>query len=447
MAAPKDVPERLSTWLDRVGAGRALEVLAGLYPDAAVFAVDGERRILAWSAGAEKLLGYSAIDVVGENCLKANRCQRCMAGCGIAEHRRVRNVPLTLFSAGGRRVRVRKTAQAFFDDSGNFAGGIEVLVPDDGQRVQSLHPPRDTEMFHGMLTGDPIMRQVFSTCRNVAQTDTTVLLHGESGTGKELIARALHMESARRERPFVAVNCAALTSTLIESELFGHVKGAFTGAIQARPGIFREASGGTLLLDEVAELPLGVQAKLLRVLEEREVVPVGGDRPSPVDVRLIAATHRSLPDEVETGRFREDLLFRLRVVPLNLPPLRKRQGDLELLLWHMIGERNQQGQRIVDRVAPEAMRALLGHRFTGNVRELKNIVDYAFAVGRGPELLLEELPPEFQDLAAPSPGRPDSERNRIQRALERADGNLAEAARALGISRATLWRKRKRLKL
>jgi transcriptional regulator with PAS, ATPase and Fis domain len=301
--------------------------------------------------------------------------------------------------------------------------------------------------FHGIASADPAMHLVFETCRNVAETESSVLIRGESGVGKELLARAIHTESARAGGPFVALNCAALPASLAESELFGHVEGAFTGAVRDREGLFRQAHGGTLFLDELAELPLELQAKLLRVLEDRRVTPVGGSRAVPVDVRIVAATHQSLRQRVAAGLFREDLMFRLRVVPIFVPPLRERRADVSILLWRFIGERNLVGPRVIDSVAPEAMRALLDHRWPGNVRELRNVVEYAFAVGRGPELRLDDLPPELRDTRDPTPAparRDGDEAAAIRAALAAAGGNVGRAAAALGTSRPTLWRKRKK---
>ena len=304
--------------------------------------------------------------------------------------------------------------------------------------------------FHGLVTRDPGLKAVFQTIRNVAETEVAVLVRGESGSGKELVARAVHEESPRRGGAFVAVNCAALSPSLLESELFGHIRGAFTGAVRDRDGLFRQAHGGTLFLDEVAELPLDVQAKLLRVLEEQVVTPVGSGKTVRVDVRLISATHRSLRAEVEAGRFRQDLMFRLRVVPLFLPALRERRSDVELLLWRFLDAQSRTGPRQVTSIAPEAMRALLDHDWPGNVRELRNVVHYAAAVGRGPELLLEELPPEFRGVGpkVTVPGsQPVDEAAQVKRALETTGGNVGEAAKLLGVSRATFWRRRKSLGL
>jgi two-component system, NtrC family, response regulator AtoC len=459
----------LSEWAERIGGGaQVLQVLGQLLPETAVFAVDADRNVVFWSPGAEQLLGFGQEEVLGRHCRNANRCHQCLVGCGIAERGRVHDAPLTLYRSTGEPVRLRKTAQAFFDDDGGFAGGIEVLVPDTGSAAAPDPPTeaRNAVIFHGLASSDPVMHQVFETCRNVAETDANTLIRGESGTGKELVAHALHLESVRRDKPFVAVNCASLTPSLMESELFGHVRGAFTGAVQDRVGIFKQADGGTLFLDEIAELPLDMQAKLLRVLEQREVVPVGSAHSQPVDVRIVSATHRSLRRAVSTGRFREDLMFRLRVVPIFLPPLRDRIGDVQLLLGRFIGEKNLKGRRIISSVAPDAMRALLEHDWPGNVRELKNVVEYAFAVGRGPELMLNELPPELQTERSKQPGaaKPASqlipanaivsatnpasseelERQRIAQALSSADGHIGKAALALGISRPTLWRKRRK---
>jgi transcriptional regulator with PAS, ATPase and Fis domain len=316
--------------------------------------------------------------------------------------------------------------------------------------------PADSETFHGLVSRDPVMKRAFQSICNVAETDATVLLRGESGCGKELAARAIHRESHRRDGPFVPVNCAALTPSLVESELFGHVRGAFTGAVSERRGLFQQANGGTLFLDEVAELPLEMQGKLLRVLEERRVTPLGGEREIEVDVRVIAATHRALREEVKAGRFREDLMYRLRVVPVFLPPLRDRRGDVEALLWHLLVEFNARGPRRVEQIAPDVMRALLDHAWPGNVRELRNVIEYAFAVGRGAELRRDELPPELREGTDPerpaaiarrvgSPRR--EERARIREALQLSEGRIGEAAARVGMSRATFWRKRRKYEL
>jgi two-component system response regulator AtoC len=441
----------LETWLGTVGPGEALEALAELMPKAAIFAVDAQRDVVLWSGGAEALLGFSRDEVLGRHCLVGIRCPRCLGGCGIAQHGAVADVPLRVHRKDGTEIAVRKWGRAFQGPDGSFLGGVEILLPasegapaPEAPRTLVPDSAQDTESLHGILSRDPGMIRALRTIRNVAETEATVLVRGESGTGKELVARALHGLSLRREGPFVAVNCAAFTPSLLESELFGHVRGAFTGATSDRAGIFAQAHGGTLFLDEVGELPLELQGKLLRVLQERAVTPVGGRRSIPVDVRVVSATHRALREEMRAGRFREDLMYRLRVVPVFLPALRERPADIPLLLDSFVQAANRSGPRHVRSVAPEVLKVLLDHAWPGNVRELQNVVAYAFAVGRDPVLGLEDLPPELRDPGAERVRMVRDERAALVDALRRSQGDLAQAADLLGISRTTLWRWRKR---
>jgi transcriptional regulator with PAS, ATPase and Fis domain len=448
--------DSLASLLATIGHEEAFRCLAELLPDAAVFAVDHERIVVHWSDGAQKLLGFTREEAVGRLCLSSIRCRTCTLGCGIAKHGQISGFPLELYRADERWVPTKKYARGFFSPAGDFIGGIEVLVPtgppqwEEGERAETALLPPDAEEFHGLVSRDAAMQRAFQTIRNVAETDATVLVRGESGSGKELAARAIHLESHRAKGPFVAVNCAALTPGLLDSELFGHVRGAFTGAVKDRKGLFEQADGGTLFLDEVAELPLEMQSKLLRVLEERVLTPVGASGEISVDVRVIAATHRALRKEVDGGRFREDLMYRLRVVPLFLPPLRDRRGDVELLLRFFMRQFNKTGPRHVETIAPDAMRALLNHAWPGNVRELRNVVEYAFAVGRGEELLVTEMPPELSEDADRSnagfeaQSQDRSEREQISEALQLEGGAVSAAAARLGMSRATFWRKRKK---
>ncbi len=318
---------------------------------------------------------------------------------------------------------------------------------------RSPHPkagggaPPTPSNFHGILSVAPKMHALFEVIARVARTESTVLVRGETGTGKELVASAIHACSPRRDRDFRAINCATLTPELLASELFGHVKGSFTGAVRDHKGLFAQADGGTLFLDEIAELPLALQSQLLRVVQERSFVPVGGTKPQQVDVRLVAATNKALRAEVAAGRFREDLMYRVRVVPLFLPPLVERAGDLEALLWRFIEEFNGKGYRSIERVEAKAMRAILAYPWPGNVRELHNAVEYAFAIGVSDTLELDELPPELRGLAPVAGRRHGNERDELRNALLAAKGGKAKAAKALGISRTTLWRKMKELQL
>ncbi|OHX37493.1 sigma-54-dependent Fis family transcriptional regulator [Methylomonas sp. LWB] len=438
------------TWLYRVGAEPLVEALSDLADSGAVFIVDADSQILFWSKSAEKLFGIGAETALGQPCHTVLHCDGEGDPCNLAELRIIKSQGLNVHLPNGVTLPCYRTARAFFDGNGVFVGALEIVRPQTESQPASAG---DHDSFHGILTRDPLMREAIAIIRNVAETEVTVLIRGESGTGKEIVAHALHLESPRHFQPFLAINCAALTPSLLESELFGHVKGAFTGAVRHHIGLFQRANGGTLFLDEVAELPLELQAKLLRVLQERNFIPVGGDAAVSVDVRIIAATHRSLREEVKAGRFREDLMYRLRVVPIYLPPLRDRRQDIGLLLWHLIERHNLQGRRRIDAIAPEAMRLLLDYPWPGNVRELQNVVEYAFAVGRGSEMRLEELPPEFREpfgtaaklpLAGQTGARSGDEAGLIREALAQGGGNLEQAARYAGMSRATFWRKRRK---
>ena len=305
------------------------------------------------------------------------------------------------------------------------------------------------------LLGDsPAMRRVHEMITMVAQSDAPTMITGESGTGKEVVARLIHAGSARRDKPFVAVNCGALAENLIEAELFGHERGAFTGAVKKRDGRFKAADGGTLLLDEVAELPLAAQTKLLRVLQEGVVEPLGTNTPVRVDVRIVSATHRNLVERIKTGQFREDLFYRINVIEVPLPPLRERRGDLPLLLRHFIQLFTRPGA-LVPTVSAAAWAALVQYPFPGNVRELSHAVEHAMVLSGGREIDLAHLPPSVigalprERTLDPQSAvmRPlhlamrDFEHEYLLRALRAADGKRNRTAELLGISRKTLWEK------
>jgi len=307
--------------------------------------------------------------------------------------------------------------------------------------------------------GDSLaMRKVHEVIARVAETDATVLVTGESGSGKELVARDVHKRSKRATGPFVAINCAALPETLLESELFGHVKGAFTDAKQSKRGLFVEASGGTLFLDEVGEMPQGMQAKLLRSLEERSVRPVGATAEMPFDARLVAATNRDLESLVESGRFREDLYYRINVVHVDLPPLRARGADVLLLAQHFITRLAEPMGKKVTGISSAVAERLLAYAWPGNVRELQNCIERAIALARFEELTVEDLPPKVRDykpsfvvVATEDPTdlvtMEEVERRYIQRVMEAVGQNKTQAAKVLGFDRTTLYRKLDRYKL
>ena len=296
--------------------------------------------------------------------------------------------------------------------------------------------------FGDLIGASPAMHEIFALIRKVASSRSNVLITGESGTGKDVVARTLHFSGARRDKPFVPINCTAMPEGLLESELFGHVRGAFTGAATTRAGYFDEAKGGTLFLDEIGEMPLDTQVKLLRAVESGEIRPLGASEPVRVDVRLLAATNSDLTRAVEEGRFREDLFYRLNVVPIQLPPVRERKGDVPLLVNHFL---KQEGR--VLRIEPEAIQAMERYEWPGNVREIGNAMRRACALLSGDVLRLEDLPPRLIPQEAPGAGPrrlADVERQAIVETLDEYDGDRSASARVLGIDRSTLYRKMKR---
>ena len=310
----------------------------------------------------------------------------------------------------------------------------------------------ESQLFGELVGGSPAMRKLYGLLERVAETDASVLITGESGTGKELVAQALHRRGRRSAGPFVAVNCAAMPETLLESELFGHARGAFTDARTARAGLFQQAHGGTLFLDEIGDMPVGLQPKLLRALQERKIRPLGGDTETPVDVRLIAATNIDLEAAVEEKRFREDLFFRISVIPIEVPPLRLRGNDILLLAQRFLEDCAAQAGKRVAGLSGAAAEKLLAYAWPGNVRELRNSIERAVALARFEQITLDDLPEKVRDsrrtqivLASDDPSElvplDQVERRYIRRVLEAAGGNKTLAARILGLDRKTLYRK------
>ncbi len=433
---------------EQLNASRSIslaEDVALLLPDAAVFVVDRERRLRFWSKGAEQLLGYKQTDMLGQTCLAGNRCVECIEGCGISQQISVSGKSLILRTASGKEQRIKKYALGFRDESGAFDGGIEVLIGDTNSVTTAFSGIPEDTAFHGLVGASPEIRAACDLIVRVAVTEMPVLIRGESGTGKELAARAIHAESPRKKGPFVALNCATLTANFLESELFGHVRGAFTGAVRDHRGVFERAQGGTLFLDEVAELPIELQARLLRVLETGEFTPLGAEKTLHADVRIVTATHRALREEVRSGRFREDLLYRLRVVPIFLPPLRERSIDIPLLVRHLLDQP----------IETEALLALTAYTWPGNVRELRNALQYGKVMAGNSNIGLRHLPQEILSRAAPQKNtdtpthagrikrtRPSFEE--VAAAAASGEHKLEELAASFGISRTTLWRWRKK---
>lgn len=304
---------------------------------------------------------------------------------------------------------------------------------------------KSTARFHDFIGKSTSMQSVYQLIRDLAGVDTTVLVNGETGTGKELVARAIHRESSRKRGPFVTVNCGGLAETLIASQLFGHRRGAFTGAVSDHRGVFEAADGGTLFLDEIGDLPVNLQTSFLRALEDRTVTRVGETQARKIDVRVVAATHHDLEKLVEAGRFRQDLMYRIRVGRILLPPLHQRREDIPLLIEHFIQALGPQLHKKVRSMSPDALRICMAHPWPGNVRELRNSVEFAMIRCKSAELNVEDLPPELSpvriEASLAEPTHDEPELARFQQALAQANGNRSKAAKLVGVSRATFYRK------
>ena len=362
------------------------------------------------------------------------------------------NVTAFIVNNKGFRVPVRISTAVLKDDNNKVIGGVETFQ--DLSQVEQLRKElQSSHTFEDIVGRSPAMMRLFEMLPLIAESSSTALIEGPSGTGKELFARAIHNLSPRRKKRFVAVNCAALPDTLLESEFFGHKAGAFTDARRDKVGRFMLADGGTIFLDEIGDISPALQVRLLRVLQERTVEPLGAIEPVKVDVRVIAATNKDLTKLVEDGKFREDLYYRIRVVHLTLPGLKERREDIPLLVDHLLAKFNRLQGKAITGVSIEAMAQLMEYDFPGNVRELENIIEQAFVLCRGEIIELHHLPPELRPAVESSDGEagPMSleamEKSLIAETLRRYAGNRKSAARVLGINTSTLYRKIKDLEI
>ena len=415
-----------------------------------VFTVDLDWKITAFNRAAERITGVQREDAIGQACCDVFHASICENECALRRTFEsaipVVNATAHIISNKGMRVPIRISAAILRDDDGRAIGGVETFQ--DLSQVEQLRKELKARYtFEDIVGRSPVMIQLFEILPRIAESSSTVLIQGPSGTGKELFARAIHNLSPRRKKRFVPVNCAALPDTLLESELFGYKAGAFTDARRDHPGRFVLAHGGTIFLDEIGDISPALQVRLLRVLQERIVEPLGSVKPVPVDVRVVAATNRDLTELVRTGCFREDLYYRIRVVYLELPGLKQRREDIPLLIDHCVAKFNRIQGKDIAGLSPDAMSRLMEHDFPGNVRELENIIEQAFVLCRGGIIELHHLPPELRP--ASSSGNdtfgPVSiramEKNLIIETLGRYRGNRKKAARDLGINASTLYRK------
>jgi len=456
-----------------------------------VFTVDPDFRITYFNAEAEAITGFSRHQAMGHKCYEVLRASICQRGCAIRKTLETgepqRNVRVTVLNPEMRTVPICVSSAVLRDAEGKMIGGLEIFR--DISEVEALRSElTGRHVFGDMIGASPAMQEIFRLIPDVAPSDASVLIEGASGTGKELVARAIHDQSHRRDRPFIRVNCGALPDTLLESELFGYVRGAFTDARGSKPGRFQQADKGTLFLDEVGELSPAFQVKLLRALQEGEVQPLGGTQTLHVDVRIIAATNLDLRGLMAEGKFREDLYYRLCVIPIQIPPLRDRREDIPPLVEHTMTRLAARTGKAIRDISPAALTSLYDYDYPGNVRELGNILERAFVLCHGEWIDVTHLPAEVTAAKAASsddapgvssvPGhgpwrlkpsehtmlssrqsRPaavsDSPprsfearqlRPEVQRLLDVLDAhrwNRGATATALGISRSTLWRRMK----
>lgn len=426
--------------------------------------VDPEGVIISINNAMENLTGYSKGELVGQSCAILD-CDACFGTraeghdkyCALFKEGHVSRRKCMLRKKDGKPLYVHKNAALLKDSSGTVIGGVETLtdltevVSKDRVITRLRRELSGKDGFKGILGTSPPMQQIFDLISSAAQSEAPVIIYGDSGTGKELVAAAIHKLGVRRKGPFIKVNCAALSESLLESELFGHVKGAFTGADRTRMGRFEAANGGDIFLDEIGDLPLSTQVKLLRVLQEKEIEKVGDHRPLSIDVRILAATNKDLNRLMEEGRFRQDLYYRIGVIPIMIPPLRERREDIPLLVESFINRIRLKTDKPISGMSREAMELLMDYDWPGNVRELMNVIEYAFVLCSEGEIMSNHLPARvsgqtvstvprrrvFQQLDA------NEERRRLMEALTAAGGNKSEAARILGISRVTLWKRLK----
>lgn len=425
-----------------------------------VFTIDGESKISFMNEAAERITGYTMKEALGRNCYDIFRADICLTRCALKETIRTKNqivnLPVTILNKEGKEIPISISTAVLKDEKGQIIGGVETFR--DLSMIESLRKELSQRYSLGdIISKNHRIQDIFKILPDIAKSDSTVLIQGASGTGKELFAKAIHHLSSRKEAPLITVNCGAIPETLLESELFGYVKGAFTDAKKDKAGRFALADGGTVFLDEVGDMPFPLQVKLLRVLQEKEFEPLGSTSPVKVDVRIIAATNRDLFTLLQGGKFRDDLYYRLKVVKIELPPLSERRGDIPLLVNAFIQKMNARMEKHVMGVSTKAMKFLLEYDYPGNIRELENIIEHAFILCKDDLIRVECLPKEILEVPRGRmgtellvEGEPPLERAEmaiIENTLKKHEGNRVKTAKELGMSRITLWRKMKKFGL
>jgi len=420
-----------------------------------VFTINEKGEITFFNRAAEEITGFTKEEALGNNCFDIFRANICQTNCALKQSvntgKEIINLPINIINKEGKEIPISISTAVLRDERGKIIGGVETFR--DLSAIEELKKElRQQYTFQDIVSKNHTIQEIFQILPDIAESDSTVLIQGPSGSGKELFATAIHHLSLRKDQPFVKVNCGALPDNLLESELFGYVKGAFTDAKKDKPGRFSLANGGTIFLDEIGDMSPALQVKLLRVLQDREYEPLGGTSTTKVDVRVVAATNKDLSALVRSRQFRDDLYYRLNVVKIDLPPLSRRREDIPLLVEHFVEKFNLKKGKNLSGVSDEVMAFLMGYGFPGNIRELENIIEHAFVMCKGEMIELRHLPPELIEssketiLREKEVSKPlqTAEAEVIRKALERNKGNRLRTARELGINRSTLWRKIKR---
>ncbi len=420
-----------------------------------VFTINKDRVITSFNQAAEAITGFPREKAMGKKCYEIFQADICQEACALSRTlktgKNVVDLPVNILNAEGKVLPISVTTAVLKDVQGKMIGGVETFR--DLRAIETLRKEITGKYtLNDIVSKSAALQKIFDILPDIARSDSAVLILGPSGSGKEILAKAIHQLSGRKDKPFVAINCSALPETLLESELFGYVRGAFTDAKKDKPGKFALVDSGTLFLDEIADLPLTVQAKLLRVLQEKTYEPLGSNVSRHVKARLISATNKGLKDLVKSGLFREDLYYRLKVIQIELPPLRERREDIPLLIEHFINKFNFRTGKKISQVSSKALQILMQYDFPGNIRELENIIEHAFVLCHGPVIQLSHLPPDLQHYSRESAiptlllGKKwkDQEWEVIQKVLEKYQGNRTLAAKELGLHPTTLWRKLKR---
>lgn len=421
-----------------------------------IFTIDENGRITSFNHAAEQITGFQAAEAVGQRCNDVFRADICLQDCplkhSVRTMEKTEDREVTILTRGDKKLVISISTAAMTDDAGNVLGGVE-MFRDLSQVVELRKKLEKSYVFEGIVSKNLQMQKIKERLPLFAASPSTVLIEGASGTGKDLVARAIHSLSPRKDGPFITVNCSALPDNLLESELFGYVKGAFTDAKKDKPGRFQLAHTGSILLDEIGEISPAMQVKLLRVLQQREFEPLGATRTVKVNVRVIAATNKDLEDAVQKGLFRDDLYYRLNVIRMQIPALSERREDIPLLVNHFIDHFNRLQDKSVTKICEPALAALMTAPLPGNIRELENAIEYAFVICQGNDIELYHLPPQYSEIKRQSYDISkvvlfdSAESDVIRSVLKRNNHNRTRAAKELGISRQTLWRKMNRLGL